>query len=115
MGVDGVDRGLPPSLSGTGLRGDWGNRVGELGIDEGEAVEVRLVDVGDHQLVGRGQLGLGACEELVKVLSCFATLQERKKYGEIVWMNAMKRETVKQLWNKTTFSTGSGAVLKSLL
>ena len=84
-----------PSLSAAGLRGDGGDRVGELRVDEGEAIEVCLVDVGDDQLVRRGQLRLGAREELVKVLCCFATLHGRERDREIVWMDAMQRETVK--------------------
>lgn len=47
--------------------------MGELRVDVGEACKLALVDVGDDQLVGRGQHGLGACEKLVKVFCCFAT------------------------------------------
>lgn len=49
--------------------------VEELGVHVGEAGELALVDVGDDQLVGRGQHWLGACEELVKVFCSFATLK----------------------------------------
>lgn len=46
----------------------------KLRVDEGEPSKVGLVDVGYNQLIGWCELGLGACEELVKVLCCFATL-----------------------------------------
>lgn len=46
----------------------------KLWVDEGEACELILVDVGDDQLVGWCELGLGAREELVEVLCRFATL-----------------------------------------
>ena len=46
----------------------------ELRVDVGEAGELALVDVGDDQLVGRGQHGLGAREELIKVLRPLAAL-----------------------------------------
>lgn len=52
-------------------------RMGELSVDKGEACKLALVDVGDDQLVGRGQHGLGACEKLVKVFCSFATLKQR--------------------------------------
>lgn len=48
----------------------------ELRVDVRESGKLALVDVGDHQLVWRGQHGLGACEKLVEVLCCFATLKE---------------------------------------
>lgn len=48
----------------------------ELRIDVGEAGKLTLVDVGDDQLVGRGQHGLGACEKLVEVFCSFAALKE---------------------------------------
>lgn len=41
-----------------------------------------MVDVGDDQLVGRRELGLGAREELVEVLRPFAALQERDRKRE---------------------------------
>lgn len=50
----------------------------KLRVDEGEIGKVGLVDVGDDQLVRRSELGLGACEELVKVLCSFATLEKRE-------------------------------------
>lgn len=53
--------------------------MSELWVDVGEACKLALVDVGDDQLVRRGQHGLGACEKLVKVFSSFATLKEMKK------------------------------------
>lgn len=52
--------------------------VHKLRVDEREAGKLSLVDVGDDQLVWRGELGLGAREELVKVLCSFATLEERE-------------------------------------
>lgn len=54
-------------------------RVDELRVYVGEAGELALVDVGDHQLVGRGQHGLRAGKELVKVFRSFAALKDTKK------------------------------------
>ncbi len=51
-------------------------RVDELRVHVGEACELALVDVGDDQLVGRGQHRLCAREELVEVFCSFATLKE---------------------------------------
>ena len=51
-------------------------RMDELRVDVGEPSKLTLVDVGNYQLVGRGQHGLGACEKLVKVFRCFPTLKE---------------------------------------
>lgn len=51
-------------------------RVGELRVYVGEAGELALVDVGDDQLVGRGQHGLRAREELVEVFRPFAALKD---------------------------------------
>ena len=48
----------------------------ELRVDVGEAGELALVDVGDDQLVGRGQHWLCTCEKLVEVFCSFATLKE---------------------------------------
>lgn len=53
--------------------------MGELRVDVGEACKLALVDVGDDQLVRRGQHRLSACEKLVKVFCSFATLKEVKK------------------------------------
>lgn len=50
-------------------------RVDELRVHVGEAGELALVDVGDDELVGRGQDGLSASEELVEVFGSFATLK----------------------------------------
>ena len=50
------------------------HRVYVLRVDEREPWELGLVDVGDDQLIGRCELGLSACEELVEVLCSFATL-----------------------------------------
>lgn len=58
----------------------------ELRVDEGEAGELGLVDVGDDQLVRRSELRLGAGEELVEVLGSFAALEtrvERQETGRI--------------------------------
>lgn len=44
----------------------------KLLVDEGEALEVGLVDVGDDQLVGGRQDGLASREELVKIFGSFA-------------------------------------------
>lgn len=58
----------------------------ELRVDEGEAGELGLVDVGDDQLVRRRELRLGAGEELVEVLGSFAALEtrvERQETGRI--------------------------------
>lgn len=46
--------------------------MGELRVHVGEACELALVDVGDDQLVGRGQHRLRTCEKLVEVLCSFA-------------------------------------------
>lgn len=51
-------------------------RRDELRVHVGESLELTLVDVGDHQLVGRCQHGLRACEELVEVFCSFAPLKE---------------------------------------
>lgn len=51
-------------------------RVDELRVYVGEAGELALVDVGDDQLVGRGQHGLRAGEELVEVFRPFAALKD---------------------------------------
>lgn len=51
----------------------------ELRVDEGEAGELGLVDVGDDELVGRCELRLGAREELVEVLGRFAALWRKRK------------------------------------
>lgn len=51
----------------------------ELRVDVGEASELALVDVGDDQLVRRGQDGLRTCEELVKIFCSFATLKDSRK------------------------------------
>lgn len=47
--------------------------VNKLGVDEGEVGKLALVDVGDDQLVRRGQNRLRTREELVKILCCFTT------------------------------------------
>lgn len=49
-------------------------QVYKLWVDEREPCELCLVDVGDDQLIWRCELGLGAGEELVKVLRSFAAL-----------------------------------------
>lgn len=54
----------------------------KLRVDESEPCELCLVDVGDDQLVWRCELGLGASEELVEVLRCFATLWTGEKEKE---------------------------------
>lgn len=54
----------------------------ELRVDEGEAGELDLVDVGDDQLVRRRELRLGAGEELVEVLGSFAALETRAERQE---------------------------------
>ena len=48
----------------------------KLRVHVGEACELALVDVGNDQLVGRGQDGLRTCEKLVEVFCSFATLKE---------------------------------------
>lgn len=45
----------------------------KLWIDEREPCKLGLVDVGDNQLIWWCEHGLGACEELVKVLCSFPT------------------------------------------
>lgn len=47
----------------------------ELGIDEGEAVELGLVDVGDDEVIRGRQHRLVAGEELVEVFRPLAALQ----------------------------------------
>lgn len=59
-------------------------RVDELRVDVGEAGELALVNVGNDQLVGRGQHGLRAGEELVKVFRPFAALKNTRKRRERV-------------------------------
>lgn len=44
----------------------------ELRVDVGKAGELALVDVGNDQLVRRGEDGLGTREKLVKVFCSFA-------------------------------------------
>lgn len=54
----------------------------ELRVDVGKAGELALVDVGNDQLVRRGEDGLGTREKLVKVFCSFAALKEiNKKKG----------------------------------
>lgn len=57
--------------------------VNELWVYERESSEFALVDVGDDQLVWRGQHGLRAGEEFVEVLRRFAALLKKgeKKDG----------------------------------
>lgn len=57
----------------------------KLRVDESEAGKLSLVDVGDDQLVWRSELGLGAREELVKVLCSFATLKEGERETGLDW------------------------------
>ena len=52
--------------------------MAELGVDVGEASKLALVNIGDDQLVWRGEHGLGTGEELVKVFRPFSTLQKEK-------------------------------------
>lgn len=58
----------------------------ELRIHVGEACELALVDVGNDQLIRRGQHRLRTCEKLVKVFCSFATLKEN--CGEM-WRRAI--------------------------
>lgn len=51
-------------------------RVDELRVYVGEARKLALVDVGDDQLIGRGQHRLRAGEELVEVFCSFAALKD---------------------------------------
>lgn len=64
-----------PVRGGVGSYHAVQRRVGELRIDVREAGELALVDVGDHHLVRRGQHGLRAREELVKVFCSLAALK----------------------------------------
>lgn len=48
----------------------------ELRVHVGEARKLALVDVGDDQLVGRGQHRLRTREKLVEVFRSFAALKE---------------------------------------
>lgn len=59
-------------------------RVDELRVYVGEARKLALVDVGDDQLIGRGQHRLRAGEEFVEVFCSFAALKDRDlKVGQI--------------------------------
>ena len=74
----------PVSPSAPGVRGNSYDaavqgRVDELWVDAGEAGELALVDVGDDQLVGRGQHRLRAREELVEVFCPFAALDRKRQ------------------------------------
>ncbi len=51
----------------------------ELRVDEGKSIEFSLVDVGDNQLIRRGQLWLCACEELVKFSAPFPPYKTKKR------------------------------------
>lgn len=66
----------PLSLSSYHAVQGW---MEELKVDEGKAGELALVDVGDDQLVRRGENGLGTREKLVKVFCSFAALKEMEK------------------------------------
>lgn len=55
----------------------------ELRVDVGKAGELALVDVGNDQLVRRGENGLGTREKLVKVFCSFAALKEIKKKRDV--------------------------------
>lgn len=57
----------------------------ELRVDEGEAGELGLVDIGDDQLVGWRELRLSAGEELVEVLRSFAALRETERGKDRKW------------------------------
>lgn len=85
----------------------------ELRVDEGEAGELGLVDVGDDQLVGRRELRLGAGEELVEVLGTFAALEtrvERQETGRIrLKVNEKKKKITKRACRLTEQSRKSGA------
>lgn len=67
----------------------------ELRVDEGEAGELGLVNIGDDQLVGRRELRLSAGEELVEVLGSFAALGERKREKDRNW-GRFRQEVAKQ-------------------
>lgn len=66
--------GLKSSLHG-GSGGSSGS--GELRVDKGESLELVLVQVLYHFLVGRGQHWRVACEKAVKVLGISSTLLRR--------------------------------------
>lgn len=55
----------------------------ELRVDVGKAGELALVNVGNDQLVRRGEDGLGTREKLVKVFCSFAALKEIKKQKDV--------------------------------
>lgn len=57
--------------------------MNKLRVDEREAGELGLVDVGDDQLVRWCELGLGAREELVEVLCSFSALEKRDGGGGV--------------------------------
>lgn len=66
------------------LSGSGGSSIpGELWVDKGESVELVLVQVLNHFLVGRGQHWRMAREKTVKVLSIPSTLLRRVGRDEI--------------------------------
>lgn len=58
--------------SSGGSRSSW-----ELWVDKGESLELVLVQVLNHFLIGRGQHRRVACEKAIKVLSIPSTLLRR--------------------------------------
>lgn len=66
-------------LSGSG----GGSTSWELWVDKGESLELVLVQVLNHFLIGRGQHGRVACEKTVKVLCIPSTLLRRVGRDEV--------------------------------
>lgn len=84
----------PSSYHAVQGRGD------ELWIDVREAGKLALVDVGEDQLVGRGQHRLSTGEKLVKVFCSFAALKQINRCGKglIVILTSGRKE----VWSMAT-------------
>lgn len=69
--------------------------VDELWVYVRESSEFALVDIGDNQLVWRGQHGLRAGEEFVKVLRRFAALwKEGEKKDSGLFLDSIEKLAV---------------------
>lgn len=66
------------------LSGSGGGSISwELWVDKGESLELVLVQVLNHFLIGRGQHWRMACEKTVKVLCIPSTLLRRVERDEV--------------------------------
>lgn len=78
---------LESSLLGAGSSSvSW-----ELGVDKGESLELVLVQVLNHFLIGRRQHRRVACEKAVKVLRIPSTLLRRAEEEGEGWSMGKKR------------------------